>query len=207
MSTDEIYGALGPGDKSKTETDIFSPNSPYAASKASADHLVRAWNKTYGLNTITVRPSNNYGPRQHPEKLIPKVILNAMNGAPIPLYGNGENLREWLHVSDHCRALLSILNKGKSGAVYNIGSGVHTTNNDLARTICDLIDTVIPTGSARRSLITYVEDRAGHDFRYALDSSLINEQFSWLPSKNFKDGLIETIEYYKDRFYVGTEKS
>ena len=203
VSTDEVYGTLGP-DGSFSEKTPYEPNSPYAASKASADHLVRAYFHTFQLPTIVTNCSNNYGPYQFPEKLIPLMILNAMDGRPLPIYGDGGNVREWLHVEDHCAGLLRVLEHGRSGEKYNIGSGDELTNLELVNCLCDVLDDVFPPSSnpsARhlstyRSLTTFVPDRPGHDRRYAIDSSKMRTSLEWAPRHTLVNGLRATVQWY-----------
>ncbi len=197
VSTDEVYGSLGPTGLF-TETTPYSPNSPYSASKASSDHFVRAYHHTYHLPVLITNCSNNYGPYQFPEKLIPLMILNALEGKPLPIYGDGMNIRDWLYVEDHCRALWTVLQRGIPGEVYNIGGLNERANLEIVHTICDTVDQLcpnLPHGSCR-SLITYVKDRPGHDRRYAIDCSKIDRELGWQPTVNFADGLRETIAWY-----------
>lgn len=197
VSTDEVYGSLGPTGLF-TETTPYSPNSPYSASKAASDHFVRAYHHTYHLPVLITNCSNNYGPYQFPEKLIPLMILNAIEGKPLPVYGDGLNVRDWLYVEDHCRALWTVLQRGVTGEVYNIGGLNERTNLEIVHTICDTVDKLcpnLPHGSCR-SLITYVKDRPGHDRRYAIDCSKIGRELGWQPTVNFADGLRETISWY-----------
>ena len=198
VSTDEVYGSLGPDDAPFTETKAFAPNSPYAASKASADHLVRAWFHTYGLPTLTTNCSNNYGPFQFPEKLIPLMILNALEGKPLPVYGDGGNVRDWLFVGDHCDAIRTVLAKGRAGETYNIGGNSERGNLDVVKTICGIVDELRPdsTISPRSSLISFVPDRPGHDRRYAMNAGKIARELGWQPSIGFEDGLRRTVEWY-----------
>ena len=200
VSTDEVYGSLGAGDPAFREDTPYAPNSPYAASKAASDHLVRAYHHTYGLPTLTTNCSNNYGPRQFPEKLIPLVILNALEGKSLPVYGDGMNVRDWLYVGDHCEALRLVLERGNPGHVYNIGGNCEKTNMEVVRTICRVLDDVIP-GSPHvphHSLIHLVKDRPGHDRRYAIDSRKIEGELGWRPRENFESGLMKTIKWYLD---------
>jgi len=198
VSTDEVYGSLGPADDAFTEQTPYAPNSPYAASKAASDHLVRAYHHTYGLPTLTTNCSNNYGPFQFPEKLIPLVLLNALEGKPLPVYGDGLNVRDWLFVGDHCAAIRRVLEAGKPGATYNIGGRSERTNLDVVSTICDILDELRPdaTLASRRSLITFVKDRPGHDRRYAIDAGKIERELEWTPGTRFEQGIRETIEWY-----------
>jgi dTDP-glucose 4,6-dehydratase len=197
VSTDEVYGSLGPTDPPFSETKAYEPNSPYSASKASSDHLVRAWHHTYGLPVLTTNCSNNYGPYQFPEKLIPLVIHNALGGKPLPIYGDGSNVRDWLYVGDHCSAIRAVLQDGAPGRVYNVGGLNEKTNLEVVHTICDLLDQMSPdrAGSYRR-LITYVKDRPGHDRRYAIDARRITEELGWQPARTFETGIRETVRWY-----------
>ncbi len=201
ISTDEVYGDLGPDDPAFTEDTPYAPSSPYSASKAASDHFVRAWQRTYGLPTLITNCSNNYGPYQFPEKLIPVVIMSARAGKPIPVYGDGQNVRDWLHVDDHADALLHVLEHGRVGRTYNIGGRAERTNLELVETICDRMDAVLgtlPTGEPRRSLITFVTDRAGHDRRYAIDDTRISSELGWQPARTLENGLEDTIRWYLD---------
>jgi dTDP-glucose 4,6-dehydratase len=199
VSTDEVYGSLGPADPAFTETARYAPNSPYAASKAAADHLVRAFHHTYGLATLTTNCSNNYGPQQFPEKLIPVVIGNALAGKPLPVYGDGRNVRDWLYVLDHCEALRVVLERGRPGETYNIGGGAERANIDLVRTICALLDEAVPRKSGRYAeLISFVKDRPGHDRRYAVDAAKIARELGWRPREDFDSGLAKTVRWYVD---------
>jgi dTDP-glucose 4,6-dehydratase len=197
VSTDEVYGSLGPTGKF-TETTAYQPNSPYSASKASSDHLVRAYFHTYGLPVLTTNCSNNYGPFQFPEKLIPLIIHNALAGKPLPIYGNGLNVRDWLFVEDHCAAIAKVLTDGTPGEVYNIGGNNEKTNLEVVHTLCDLLDTLKPRsdGASYRSQITFVTDRPGHDARYAIDASKIKNTLGWEPSETFETGLRKTVTWY-----------
>jgi len=200
VSTDEVYGSLGKDDPAFSETTAYAPNSPYAASKAASDHLARAYHHTWGLPVVTTNCSNNYGPFQFPEKLIPLVILNALESKHLPVYGDGMNVRDWLFVEDHCSAIRTVLDKGRIGETYNIGGNSERTNIDVVRTICDLVDEMRPTaGSApRRNLITFVEDRPGHDRRYAIDAAKLSSELSWMPAEQFETGLRKTVRWYLD---------
>jgi len=200
VSTDEVYGSLNPEDPPFHETTPYAPNSPYAASKAASDHLVRAYVHTYGLPAIITNCSNNYGPSQFPEKLIPLVILNAVNGKPLPIYGDGLNIRDWLYVADHCEALAVVFEKGVIGEIYNIGGNCEKTNLDVVTTICNLLDKIRPESpyTPHTSLITYVKDRPGHDRRYAIDASKIAQTLAWTPRETFDSGLEKTIHWYLD---------
>jgi dTDP-glucose 4,6-dehydratase len=197
VSTDEVYGTLGSSGLFSEETP-YAPNSPYAASKASADHLVRAYSHTYGLAVLITNCSNNYGPFQFPEKLIPLMILNAVDGRPLPIYGDGGNVRDWLHVDDHCAGLLLVLRKGRPGEKYNIGGGNERTNLELVDRVCDILDAVKPAASSRRALKTFVPDRPGHDRRYAIDATKIRRELGWTPRHTFEDGLETTVRWYLD---------
>jgi dTDP-glucose 4,6-dehydratase len=198
VSTDEVYGSLGPGDPAFSESTAYAPNSPYAASKAASDHLVRAYHHTYGLPVITTNCSNNYGPFQFPEKLIPLMILNALEGKPLPVYGNGSNVRDWLHVEDHCAAIRIALARGRVGETYNIGGNSERKNLDVVAAICDLVDELRPDAQLgpRRKLITFVGDRPGHDLRYAINASKIAQELRWKPALQFEDGLRKTVAWY-----------
>ncbi|HBZ55428.1 MAG TPA: dTDP-glucose 4,6-dehydratase [Syntrophobacteraceae bacterium] len=198
VSTDEVYGSLGPGDPAFHESTPYAPNSPYSASKAASDHLVRAYHHTYGLPTLTTNCSNNYGPRQFPEKLIPLMILNALQGKSLPVYGDGLNVRDWLYVEDHCDALHQVLERGCVGEVYNIGGNCEKTNLDVVTTLCRLLDEMIPDSSHRphADLVRFVKDRPGHDRRYAIDSAKIGRELGWRPKESFESGLRKTIAWY-----------
>jgi dTDP-glucose 4,6-dehydratase len=197
VSTDEVYGSLGPEDPPFTETTPYAPNSPYAASKAAADHLVRAYHHTYGLPTLTTNCSNNYGPRQFPEKLIPLMIRNAVDGKPLPVYGDGKNVRDWLYVDDHCEALRRVLESGRVGETYNIGGGAEKTNIDLVQTICGILEKIKPRKRGRYAdLIRFVKDRPGHDRRYAMDSAKIERELGWRARESFDSGLAKTVRWY-----------
>lgn len=197
VSTDEVYGSLSPTDSPFREDTPYAPNSPYAASKAGADHLVRAYYHTYGLPTLTTNCSNNYGPRQFPEKLIPLTILNALDGKPLPIYGDGQNVRDWLYVADHCDALYLVLKQGHTGETYNIGGQNEQTNLAVVEKICAIFDELIPQSGLRRSsLIAFIKDRPGHDRRYAIDCSKINRDLDWQPKENFDSGLVKTVQWY-----------
>ncbi|HUO25117.1 MAG TPA: dTDP-glucose 4,6-dehydratase [Candidatus Aquilonibacter sp.] len=199
VSTDEVYGSLGPDDPPFRETTPYAPNSPYAASKAASDHLVRAYHHTYGLPTLTTNCSNNYGRFQFPEKLIPLMILNARDGKKLPVYGDGQNVRDWLYVEDHCAAIVAVLEGGCAGETYNLGGGNEKRNLDIVETICDLVDEMSPRDSAsRRELITFVKDRPGHDRRYAMDASKIERELGWRPQETFESGLRKTVRWYLD---------
>jgi dTDP-glucose 4,6-dehydratase len=198
VSTDEVYGSLGKDDPAFCETTAYAPNSPYAASKAASDHMVRAYQHTFGLPTLTTNCSNNYGPFQFPEKLIPLMVLNALEGKPLPVYGDGKNVRDWLYVEDHCSAIRAVLSHGAVGETYNIGGNSERANIDVVTTICDLVDELRPDSSAppRRQLITYVEDRPGHDRRYAIDATKITRDLGWKPAEQFESGLRKTVRWY-----------
>jgi dTDP-glucose 4,6-dehydratase len=197
ISTDEVYGSLGSADPAFTEDSPFAPNSPYAASKAAADHLARAWHHTYGLPVLTTNCSNNYGPYQFPEKLIPLVIANALAGKPLPVYGDGLNVRDWLHVLDHCEALRAVLERGGIGETYNIGGASEKQNLEVVRTICRLLDEARPRKAGRHeALIAFVADRPGHDRRYAIDASKIARELGWRPRESFESGLAKTVRWY-----------
>ena len=197
VSTDEVYGSLGPDDPPFNETTPYAPNSPYAASKAASDHLVRAYHHTYGLPTLTTNCSNNYGRFQFPEKLIPLMILNARDGKPLPVYGDGKNVRDWLYVEDHCQAIATVLRNGRPGETYNIGGWNEKPNIEIVETICDLVDEMAPRkGVSRRELITYVKDRPGHDRRYAMDAGKIEQQLGWRPKETLATGLRKTVHWY-----------
>lgn len=195
ISTDEVYGSLGP-EGYFTEETPYRPNSPYSASKASSDHLVRAYHETYGLPTIISNCSNNYGPYQFPEKLIPLVILNGLEGKPLPVYGDGKNIRDWLYVEDHCDAIAEIMKNGRSGHTYNIGGHAEMENIAIVGMICDLLDEFAPSGHSRRALITFVPDRPGHDRRYAIDFSKLQKELRWKPKESFASGLRKTVLWY-----------
>ena len=200
ISTDEVYGDLEGTDDLFTETTPYAPSSPYSASKASSDHLVRAWLRTYGLPTIVTNCSNNYGPFHFPEKLIPLMILNALDGKPLPVYGNGQQIRDWLFVEDHARALYKVVTEGEVGETYNIGGHNEKANIDVVRTICSLLEELVPNkpeGVAKyEDLITYVKDRPGHDVRYAIDAAKIGRELGWKPQETFESGIRKTVEWY-----------
>jgi dTDP-glucose 4,6-dehydratase len=197
VSTDEVYGSLGDAGRF-TEHSPFAPNSPYSASKAASDHLVRSFHRTYGLPVLTTHCSNNYGPYQFPEKLIPLMILRAMAGEPLPVYGDGGNIRDWLHVADHCAALVRVLEAGRVGDTYNIGGNAERTNIDLVREICRILDARMPRADAspHESLITFVADRPGHDRRYAIDARKMRDELGWAPSVSLEQGLVRTLDWY-----------
>jgi dTDP-glucose 4,6-dehydratase len=199
VSTDEVYGSLGADDPAFSETTPYAPNSPYAASKAGSDHLVRAYRHTYGLPTLTTNCSNNYGPRQFPEKLIPLMIHNAVGGKPLPLYGDGRNVRDWLYVGDHCSSIRAILSKGHPGETYNIGGWNEVTNIEVVRTLCDLLDELRPKRvGSYKDQIAWVPDRPGHDRRYAIDARKLEREIGWRPAETFASGLAKTVQWYLD---------
>jgi len=198
VSTDEVYGSLSPTDPAFTEATPYAPNSPYSASKAASDHLVRAWFHTYGLPTLTTNCSNNYGPRHFPEKLIPLIIHNCLNGKPLPIYGDGQQVRDWLYVEDHCRGIRAVLAKGRLGETYNIGGRQEMANIDVVHTICTILDELVPAEKPYRELITHVTDRHGHDRRYAMDIAKINRELGWQPQESFQSGIRKTIQWYLD---------
>jgi dTDP-glucose 4,6-dehydratase len=195
VSTDEVYGSLGPDDPAFSETTPYAPNSPYAASKAASDHLVRAYCHTYGLPTLTTNCSNNYGPRQFPEKLIPLMIHNALADKPLPVYGDGMNVRDWLYVGDHCAAIRAVLDRAPAGETYNIGGSAEMTNIDVVRTVCRLLSALKP-GRDYAAQITFVKDRPGHDRRYAIDAGKIRRELDWAPAESFESGLARTVRWY-----------
>lgn len=204
ISTDEVYGDLPHPDEVTrgnelplfTETTAYAPSSPYSASKASSDHLVRAWLRTYGFPTIVTNCSNNYGPYHFPEKLIPLVILNALEGKPLPIYGKGDQIRDWLYVEDHARALYTVVTQGQIGETYNIGGHNEKQNLDVVHTICDLLDEIVPKEDSYRDQITYVTDRPGHDRRYAIDAEKISRELGWKPQETFESGIRKTVQWY-----------
>lgn len=200
VSTDEVYGSLGPDDAPFTEETAYAPNSPYSASKAASDHLVRAYHHTYGMPTLTTNCSNNYGAFQFPEKLIPLMILNALNGKALPVYGDGRNVRDWLHVGDHCTAIREVLQGGRLGETYNIGGWNEKTNLDVIHTVCAILDELQPAADGKPyvSLITYVKDRPGHDRRYAIDARKIERELGWKPKETFETGIRKTVRWYLD---------
>jgi dTDP-glucose 4,6-dehydratase len=195
ISTDEVFGSLGP-EGLFSETTPYAPNSPYSASKAGADHLVRAWHHTYGLPVVTTNCSNNYGPWQFPEKLVPLTVLNALEGQKLPVYGKGENIRDWLHVEDHARALFLALRRGRVGETYNIGGGAERRNIELVRLVCAILDEVHPQGRPHDRLITFVTDRPGHDLRYAIDDRKLRGELGWTPQESLETGLRKTVLWY-----------
>ena len=197
VSTDEVYGSLGPAEPAFKESNAYAPNSPYAASKAAADHLVRAYHHTYGLPVLTTNCSNNYGPRQYPEKLIPLMITNALAEKPLPVYGDGLNVRDWLYVQDHCDAIRAVLDRGRVGETYNIGGASEKTNLDVVKTLCAMLDAARPRKSGcYADLISLVKDRPGHDRRYAMDAAKIELELGWRPRENFESGMRKTVEWY-----------
>ncbi|SDO29309.1 dTDP-glucose 4,6-dehydratase [Vreelandella arcis] len=203
ISTDEVYGDLPhPAENANAEEYLFkettpyAPSSPYSASKASSDHLVRAWRRTYGLPTLVTNCSNNYGPYHFPEKLIPLIILNALEGKPLPVYGKGDQIRDWLYVEDHARALYKVVTEGRVGETYNIGGHNEKQNIDVVRTLCDILQELRPQEAHYRDLITYVKDRPGHDMRYAIDASKIQEELGWAPQETFETGICKTVQWY-----------
>jgi dTDP-glucose 4,6-dehydratase len=200
VSTDEVYGSLSATDPAFTETNSYEPNSPYSASKAASDHLVRAWFHTYGFPVITTNCSNNYGPYHFPEKLIPLVILNAIHGKPLPIYGDGQQIRDWLYVGDHCSAIREVLAKGKLGETYNIGGWNEKANIDVVKNICTILDELKPRADGKSYIgqITYVKDRPGHDRRYAIDASKIERELGWRPAETFDTGIRKTVQWYLD---------
>ena len=198
VSTDEVYGSLGPDDAAFSETTPYAPNSPYSASKAASDHLVRAYHHTYGLPTLTTNCSNNYGPYQFPEKLIPLIVLNACGGKPLPVYGDGQNVRDWLYVEDHCSAIRTVFSQGRLGDTYNIGGCNEQKNLEIVNTICGLLDELRPNDPIvpHRNLITFVKDRPGHDRRYAMDTRKIERELNWRPKETFGTGIRKTVSWY-----------
>ena len=199
VSTDEVYGSLAPHDAPFTETTPFAPNSPYSASKAASDHLVRAYHHTYGLPVLTTNCSNNYGPYQFPEKLIPLMILNATRGKPLPIYGDGMNVRDWLYVTDHCSAIRTVLQDGKLGETYNVGGWNEMPNIEIVKTVCALLDEMRPDPAGPYArLLTYVKDRPGHDRRYAIDAGKIHHELGWKPAETFETGIRKTVRWYLD---------
>jgi len=197
VSTDEVYGSLEATAPAFTELHPYAPNSPYAASKAASDHLVRAYHHTYGLPVLTTNCANNYGPRQFPEKLIPLMITHALEGKPLPVYGDGLNVRDWLYVLDHCEAVRLVLERGRPGATYNIGGGGEKTNLEVVRTLCAMLDEARPRTRGRYvDLVSMVKDRPGHDRRYAMDASLISSELGWKPRESFESGMRKTVDWY-----------
>ncbi len=199
VSTDEVYGSLKPGAPAFTEDHVYQPNSPYSASKAASDHLVRAWHHTYGMPVLTTNCSNNYGPYHFPEKLIPLMIVNALAGKPLPVYGDGQQIRDWLYVGDHCSGIRAVLDKGRVGETYNIGGWNEKANIDIVKTICTLLDEMRPDAKGPYArLITYVADRPGHDRRYAIDARKIERELGWRPAETFDTGIRKTVRWYLD---------
>lgn len=200
VSTDEVFGTLEPEDPPFHEETPYAPNSPYAASKAASDHLVRAWVHTYGLPALITNCSNNYGPRQFPEKLLPLIIHNALNGRPLPIYGDGQQVRDWLYVADHCRAIMRVLERGLPGETYNVGGKNQLANLDVVNQVCALLDEIVPNSPHRphSSLIRFVQDRPGHDRRYAIDPTKIERELDWRPEETFQTGLRSTVQWYLD---------
>ena len=196
VSTDEVYGSLAADEPAFAETHTYEPNSPYSASKAASDHLVRAWHHTYGLPVLTTNCSNNYGPYHFPEKLIPLVILNALAGKALPIYGDGQQIRDWLYVTDHCSAIRRVLEAGKVGETYNVGGWNEKPNLSVVETICDLLDELVPKAGSYRSQISYVTDRPGHDKRYAIDASKLERELGWKPAETFESGIRKTVNWY-----------
>jgi dTDP-glucose 4,6-dehydratase len=199
VSTDEVYGTLGPDDAPFCETTAYAPNSPYSASKAASDHLVRSYHHTYGLPTVTTNCSNNYGPYHFPEKLIPLVIANALAGKPLPIYGDGQQVRDWLYVSDHCAAIRRVLDGGRLGETYNVGGWNEMANLDVVRALCTILDRLAPKAGAAGSYLeqlTYVTDRPGHDRRYAIDAGKIERELGWKPAETFDSGILKTVQWY-----------
>ena len=199
ISTDEVYGTLGETGLF-TEDTPYAPNSPYSASKASSDFIVRSYFHTYGMNVVTTNCSNNYGPKQHDEKLIPTIIRKALNNEPIPIYGDGKNVRDWLYVEDHCKGIDLAFQKGKAGETYNIGGKNERNNLYIAHKICDILDELNPRDNSYSKLITFVKDRAGHDFRYAIDASKIEKDLGWKADENFESGILKTVEWYLNKY-------
>jgi len=198
VSTDEVYGSLAATEPAFTESSSYAPNSPYAASKAGSDHLVRAFHHTYGLPTLTTNCSNNYGPYQFPEKLIPLMIVNALQRKPLPVYGDGRNVRDWLYVTDHCEAVRRVLAQGRPGETYNIGGNSEQANLDVVKSVCAILDGLRPDSAPHEKLITFVQDRPGHDRRYAIDAGKIRSELGWEPRERFETGLQKTVEWYLD---------
>lgn len=196
ISTDEVFGTLGANDPAFRETTPYAPNSPYSASKAASDHFVRAYHHTYGLPVTATNCSNNYGPRQHPEKLIPTIIRSCVEGKPIPVYGDGSNIRDWLFVDDHCDAIWRVLTAGRIGETYNVGGDNECRNLDIVETLCRLMDARRPQGAPHKKLVTFVTDRPGHDWRYAVDIAFIGRELAWRPASRFEDALAVTVDWY-----------
>ncbi len=199
ISTDEVYGTLGPDDPAFAETTPYAPNSPYSASKAGSDHLARAYHHTYGLPVTTSNCSNNYGPYQHGEKFIPTVIRSCLEGQPIPVYGDGRNIRDWLYVEDHCRAVDAVIRRGRLGETYNVGGDNQWANIDIVRLLCALMDEARPASAPHERLISFVKDRPGHDWRYAIDAHKISGELDWQPRESFDTGIRKTLDWYLDR--------
>ena len=201
ISTDEVFGSLNMSDEKSTEESPYKPNSPYSASKAASDHLVRAWHHTFELPTLISNCTNNYGPHQHQEKLIPLIITNALKNKNLPIYGDGKNIRDWLYVEDHCEAIIKILENGKPGETYNIGGNCEKNNLEVVSEICKILDSIKPKqdGSSYKEQIEFVKDRPGHDFRYSLDTSKIKKDFNWKPKESFSSGLEKTVQWYLDK--------
>ena len=201
ISTDEVFGSLNMSDEKSTEESPYRPNSPYSASKAASDHLVRAWHHTFELPTLISNCTNNYGPHQHQEKLIPLIITNALENKNLPIYGDGKNIRDWLYVEDHCEAIIKILENGKPGETYNIGGSCEKNNLEVVSEICKILDSIKPKqdGSSYKEQIEFVKDRPGHDFRYSLDTSKIKKDFNWKPKESFSSGLEKTVHWYLDK--------
>lgn len=196
VSTDEVYGTLGPDDAPFTESTAYAPNSPYSASKAASDHLVRSYHHTYGMPTLTTNCSNNYGPHHFPEKLIPLIITNARAGKALPIYGDGQQVRDWLYVGDHCAAIRRVLESGRVGEVYNVGGWNEMANLDVVHSLCDILDELDPKANSYRDQITYVQDRPGHDRRYAIDARKIERELGWKPAETFETGIRKTVQWY-----------
>jgi dTDP-glucose 4,6-dehydratase len=208
VSTDEVYGSLGENDPAFSETTPYAPNSPYSASKAGSDHLVRAYHHTYALPTLTTNCSNNYGPYQFPEKLIPLMIANALDGKPLPVYGDGRQVRDWLYVGDHCEAIRIVLERGRLGETYNIGGNSEKRNLDVVHALCDTLQAIRPREGSYRALIRFVKDRPGHDRRYAIDAAKIRRELGWSPRETFESGLARTVRWYLDNAaWVGEVRS
>lgn len=208
VSTDEVYGSLAPDAPAFTETHRYEPNSPYSASKAASDHLVRAWHHTYGLPVLTTNCSNNYGPYQFPEKLIPLMIVNALAGKALPIYGDGMNVRDWLYVKDHCSAIRAVLAKGRLGETYNVGGWNEMPNIEIVKTICGILDELRPGAASYAEQITYVTDRPGHDRRYAIDARKIEQELGWRPAETFETGIRKTVAWFLDHEdWVGNVQS
>ncbi|MCL4690279.1 MAG: dTDP-glucose 4,6-dehydratase [Burkholderiales bacterium] len=198
VSTDEVYGSLGEADPAFREDTAYAPNSPYSASKAASDHLVRAWHHTYGLPTLTTNCSNNYGPYQFPEKLIPLMIANALEGKPLPVYGDGRQVRDWLYVGDHCEAIREVLARGRPGEVYNVGGNAEMRNLEVVHVLCDTLQSLAPREGGYRGLVTFVADRPGHDRRYAIDATKVRGELGWAPRETFATGIERTVRWYLD---------